>query len=64
MDYLVIATDRSNGSILMAGHESRAFTKDDLATLQHTLREASTIMSEALELRDLARALQRFTDSG
>ena len=63
-DYLVIATDRGAQAILMAGRDSEPFTKDDLATLQHTLREAMPALREAMELRSLARRLERFTDPG
>lgn len=63
-DYLVIATDRGAQAILMAGRDSEPFTKDDLATLQHTLREAMPALQEAMELRSLARRLERFTDPG
>lgn len=63
-DYLVIATDRATQAILMAGRDSEPFTRDDLATLQHTLHEAMPSLREAMELRSLARHLERLTDPG
>jgi hypothetical protein len=62
-DHLIVAAAPNSDVVLLLAREEPAYTDDDMRGLQATGEKFTKSLRDSIELRELSRSLQRFTDA-